>query len=198
MTRSVDERTVGWAALVTAVVVALGAVSFALASVSAGPDLRWVTAGLLLVVLASTGLLCAHAGGHAWFVPLPALALAVMWALTASGPHGGTSWWLVATSASAAAAGIAVGSVALHQSLHSTPAASGPHGGSGTAVTPLTPVGVVRVAGETWTGRSLSGSLPAGAPVHVVRVDGVRLDVWSEAGTVPDQWTLDRFPEEPA
>ena len=38
------------------------------------------------------------------------------------------------------------------------------------------------------TGRaeSVSGPLPAGAPVHVLGVRGVRLEVWSEAGSVPD------------
>jgi membrane-bound ClpP family serine protease len=58
-------------------------------------------------------------------------------------------------------------------------------------VTELTPVGVVQVAGESWTAESVSGRLPAGAPVHVLNVRGVRLEVWSEMGTVPDAKVFD-------
>ena len=49
---------------------------------------------------------------------------------------------------------------------------------------PLTPTGIARVNNETWTAQSLSGPLPAGAPVHVVKVEGLRLFVWSEAGDI--------------
>ena len=59
-------------------------------------------------------------------------------------------------------------------------------GTDGVAVTSLSPVGVVQVAGEKWTAESVSGPLPAGVPVHVLGVRGVRLEVWSESGTVPD------------
>jgi membrane-bound ClpP family serine protease len=190
-------RWIGRAALLVAVLVALGGVSLGAASVGSVPDGRGLTGALLLLVLATTWLLCAHAGGHAWFVPLPALVLAVLWAVTVSGSQAAVSWWFVALSATAAAAGLGVGSAALQVRLRiPPPVPSGPHGESGTTVTALTPVGVVRVAGETWTARSLSGSLPPGAPVHVVRVDGVRLDVWSEAGIVPDQWSLDSEKEQ--
>jgi membrane-bound ClpP family serine protease len=174
------------------VVVAVGAVSCAATSVSAAGDVRWVTGAILLSLLAATWLLCSHAGGHAWFVPVPALILAVLWAFTVSERRGAGSWWLVAMSAVAAAVGVAVAASALQQAWrHPALAPSAPQGASGTAVTPMTPVGVVRVGGETWTARSLSGPLPSGVAVHVVRVDGVRLDVWSEAGTVPDHRSLD-------
>ena len=187
--------TVRWmarVALLVAVALALAGVSLGLASVGSAPDVRWLTGAVLIVVLASSWVLCAHAGGHAWFVPLPALALAGLWAVTVSRSPEATSWWLVALSATAAAVGLGVGSSALQLRLRMPPpVAAGPHGESGMTVTALTPVGVVRVAGETWTATSLSGMLAVGAPVHVVRVNGVRLDVWSEAGTVPDQWSLD-------
>jgi membrane-bound ClpP family serine protease len=65
-------------------------------------------------------------------------------------------------------------------------------GASGTALSPLTPTGMARVNHESWTAESLSGPLPAGAPVHVVRVDGLRLLVWSEAGAVPGDEALSR------
>ena len=52
-------------------------------------------------------------------------------------------------------------------------------------MTQLSPTGIARVAGETWTAQSLSGSLPAGAPLHVAKVEGLKLLVWSEDGEVP-------------
>jgi membrane-bound ClpP family serine protease len=180
-----------------AVALALAGISFGLASVGSAPDVRALTGAVLIVVLASTWVLCAPAGGHAWFVPLPALVLAGLWALTVSRSHEATSWWLVALSAAAAAIGLGVGSAALQLRLRTPPPGpAGPHGESGTTLTALTPVGVVRVAGETWTATSLSGRLAVGVPVHVVRVNGVRLDVWSEAGTVPDHWSLDSEEEQ--
>jgi membrane-bound ClpP family serine protease len=191
LVRASQVRKVGRLALGVAVVVVIGAMTFGLASVGSPAGLRWLTGAVLIVLLASTWLLCAHAGGHAWFVPLPALALAILWAFTVSGHGGAVAWWLVAMSAAAAAVGVVVGSTALRQQLRSSwLAAPSIRGASGTAVTALAPVGVVRVASETWTAKSLSGPLPAGAPVHVVRVDGVRLEVWSEAGTVPGQPVL--------
>jgi membrane-bound ClpP family serine protease len=192
LVRASKVRKVGRVAFSAAVVVVLAAVTFGLASVDSSDSLRWLTGAILVVLLASAWLLCAHAGGHAWFVPLPALALAFLWAITVSGGGGAVAWWLVAMSAAAAALGLVIGSTALRQQLRSTwPAAPDIRGAEGTAVTALTPVGVVRVASETWTATSLSGPLPAGAPVHVVRVDGVRLEVWSEAGTVLGQPILE-------
>ena len=70
-------------------------------------------------------------------------------------------------------------------------------GATGVAVTDLTPVGVVQVAGETWSAESVSGPLPAGAPVHALKARGVRLEVWSEAGTVADANILDNKEDQP-
>ena len=54
-------------------------IAFAVASVAAPASLRWVTGIILVVLLVVTWLVCAHAGGHALLVPLPALVLAVIW-----------------------------------------------------------------------------------------------------------------------
>ncbi len=59
-------------------------------------------------------------------------------------------------------------------------------GASGVALTDLTPQGVVQVRGETWSAESVSGPLPVGAAVHALTARGARLEVWSEAGAVPD------------
>ena len=99
----------------------------------------------------------------------------------------------MALTATASAGGVVVAGTALRQRLRRNggwpPAAL--RGTSGVAVTELTPVGVVRVGGENWSAESVSGPLPAGAPVHVLGARGVRLEVWSEVGTVPDATVLD-------
>jgi membrane-bound ClpP family serine protease len=183
---------VGRLALTMAAVAVVGGVAFAVAAVAAPTALLWGTAAILLALLAATWLLCAHAGGHAWFVPLPACVLAVVWAFTASARSPVAGWWLVALSGTACGGGVIVASTALRQRLRGELAVLPPvRGATGTAVTDLTPVGVVRVAGETWSAESVSGTLAAGAPVHVLRVRGVRVEVWSEAGTVPDANVFD-------
>jgi membrane-bound ClpP family serine protease len=74
-----------------------------------------------------------------------------------------------------------------------------PHvrGTPGVALTDLNPVGVVQLAGETWSAESVSGPLPAGAPVHAVKARGLRLEVWSEVGTVPDTFVFDIEEDQP-
>jgi len=189
---------IGRLALTVAVVVAVGGVAFAVAAVAAPAGVRWATAAVLLALLAATWLMSAHAGGHAWFVPLPAFALAVVWAFTASAGSPVAGWWLVALSSVACGLGVVVASTALRQRLRGDLAVLPPvRGATGVAVTDLAPVGVVQVAGESWTAESVSGPLPAGAPVHVLRVRGVRVEVWSEAGTVPDANVLDIEEEHP-
>jgi membrane-bound ClpP family serine protease len=166
---------------------ALGAVAFALATVADPIGVRWGTGLVLLLLLIATGVLSAHAGGHAWLVPVPAVVLAVVWAFTASARSAEAGWWLVALSATACAGGAILAAAALRQRLRGTLAVlPSLRGATGVAVTDLSPRGVVRVGGENWSAESVSGRLPLGAPVHVLGVRGVRLDVWSEVGTVPD------------
>ncbi len=52
-------------------------------------------------------------------------------------------------------------------------------GAVGVARSDLAPGGIVRAAGEEWTAASASGSIAAGTPVRVLRVDGLRLIVES-------------------
>lgn len=56
-------------------------------------------------------------------------------------------------------------------------------GAAGIAVGGLSPTGAVRVRGELWSATSLNGPVADGAPVQVVSVDGIRLNVWSEGGS---------------
>ena len=143
---------VGRLALTVAVVAAIGGVVFAVAAVAAPAGLLWGTGAVLLVLLVATWLLCAHAGGHAWFVPVPAFVLAVVWAVTASGHSAVAGWWLVALSAIACGGGVIVAGTALRQRLRGGLALlPSLRGADGVAVTELRPVGVVRVGGETWS-----------------------------------------------
>ncbi|HXJ62260.1 MAG TPA: NfeD family protein, partial [Actinomycetota bacterium] len=47
----------------------------------------------------------------------------------------------------------------------------------GVVTTPLTPIGVVHVASESWSAVSTSGPVPAGTRVVIVDVDGLRMKV---------------------
>ena len=185
-------------AFIVAVLAVLGGIAFAVAAVSAPAAVRWGTGVILILLLGATLLLCAHAGGHAWFVPLPALVLAVVWAFTASASSPVAGWWLVALCAFASGAALVVASTALRQRLRGTLVGlPSLRGTDGVAMTPLTPKGVVQVAGEKWTAESVSGPLPAGATVHVLGVRGVRLEVWSEMGAVPDGRMLGSEEDQP-
>ena len=185
-------KWVGRLALTIAVLATVGGIAFAVSAVADPVTVRWGTGAILLVLLAAAVLLCAHAGGHAWFVPLPAFALAALWAFTVSARSPAAGWWLVTLSAVACGGAVVVAGTAF---------ASGCGCRwwfwrrcavlRGVAVTALSPVGVVQVGGEAWSAESVSGTLPAGVPVHVLSVRGVRLEVWSEEGTVPDASVID-------
>jgi membrane-bound ClpP family serine protease len=181
-------RGLVFAAAALAVVAVVGTVAFVLASVRATVPIAWLSGLVLGLLLVLTWVLCAHVGGHVWLVPIPALALAVAWATTAavgswSAP---STWWLAGASAAVSAAGVVLAAIAMGQPPIGVRGREPPApGAEGTAVTPLSPIGVVQVAGETWTAESVSGPLAAGSPIHIVRVSGLRLLVWSEIGTVP-------------
>jgi membrane-bound ClpP family serine protease len=191
-------RWVGRLALTIAVLAAVGGVALAVAAVADPVTVRWGTGAILLVLLAATVLFCAHAGGHAWFVPLPAFALAALWAFTASARSPAAGWWLLTLSAVACGGAVVIAGTALRQRFQASLVVCTPvRGASGAAVTALSPVGVVQVGGETWSAESVSGTLPAGVPVHVLSVRGVRLLVWSEVGTVPGASVIDIKEDQP-
>jgi membrane-bound ClpP family serine protease len=176
---------------VTAALAVLGLVTGAVVLVSllASGALPWIVGTILVLALVGVIVLGFHAGGHGWFVPIPVLVLAVAWALTASaGNWASTGAWALAALAFATAVVAAVLVVPAIAYGHAPITPLGTQalvGASGTTLSPLAPTGTARVNNETWTAESLSGPLPAGVPIHVVKVDGVRLLVWSEAGDVP-------------
>jgi membrane-bound serine protease (ClpP class) len=184
--------------LTVAVATAVAGMAFAIAVVAVPVAVLWVTGTVLLVLLAVTAVLAAHAGGHAWFLPLPTAALATAWAFTASNHSSVAGWTLVALSATVSAAALALAGAALRQRLRDELAVMPPlKGALGVALTELTPGGVVQVGGENWSAESVSGTLPAGAPIHALEVRGVHLEVWSEVGAVPDRNVLDIKEDQP-
>jgi membrane-bound ClpP family serine protease len=173
---------------VAAGAVALLAGAIALLSIFASGALPWFIGVVLAAAVVGVIVAGFHAGGHGWFVPVPVLVLAVAWAVAASAGGAGSAvaWALAALAFASALGGLALVAPAV-AFRHAAGPPVGPEalaGATGTALTALTPTGICRVNNETWTAESLSGPLPAGAPVHVARVDRLRLLVWSEAGTV--------------
>lgn len=169
-----------------AVLAFLAGVVFAAGSIVGPAAFVWLAAGILIALVVATSAVAAHAGGHALLVSLPGAALAVAWFVSISGGHREASaWWFLAGSCafSAMAVMLAAWILRARAITRSVPTLS-LVGATGVAVSALDPVGVARVQGETWTAESISGSLAPGAPVHVVRIQGLRVLVWSETGDV--------------
>jgi membrane-bound ClpP family serine protease len=179
-------RRVLLAAAFGALVLLVGVVL--LLSAFAGGALPWFVGVVLAAAVAGAIVAGLHAGGHGWFVPVPVVALAVAWGISASAAGAGSalSWCFAAlTLLSALGALVMLVPAIAYRGAPSRPVgAQALIGATGTAVTALAPVGICRVNNETWTAQSVSGPLPPGAPVHVAKVEGVRLIVWSEAGTI--------------
>lgn len=145
--------------------------------------MAWLIGAVLVVMVGAASLGGVHAGPHGLLGPVVAIGLAIGWFLAAAsvGATSGTAWWLAGTCAAACVVSAAVALPALrYRKMAPRVDASLRPGEAGTAVTALAPVGVVRLHGESWTAESVNGSVPAGAEVHVVSVEGVTLRVWSE------------------
>lgn len=176
------------------VVVALGGLGsvvglVTLLSLVASAALPWVIGAALVAAVVGVIVLGLHAGGHGFFVPLPVVVLAGIWALTAtSGNWASAGAWVFAALAFASAvlAAVLILPALAYRHLPVAPiGGTALIGATGVTLSPLAPTGIARVNNETWTAESMSGPLPQGAPVHVAKVEGVRLLVWSEAGTIP-------------
>lgn len=100
-------------------------------------------------------------------------------ALAPAGTRTSVDWALLSTAGAVSLAAVVGGALAW-PALRSHTSSLGENrlwGAEGVVLTDLTPVGTVRVRGETWTAESLNGPLAAGARVHVVEVDGLHLRV---------------------
>jgi membrane-bound ClpP family serine protease len=160
-----------------------------LVSLAAASALPWVVGSVLALGVAGGIVLGIHVGGHGWLAPVPVMVLAAAWAGTVSaGTWSSPVAWLLAATAFMGAllvAALVLPAIAYRRTAFPLQGTAALPGSSGVAVTALTPTGIARVHNETWGAKSVSGALPAGAPVHVIRVEGVRLLVWSEVGSIP-------------
>ncbi|HZT67489.1 MAG TPA: NfeD family protein [Acidimicrobiales bacterium] len=155
--------------------------------------LVWLVGAVLVLLLAGASLAGAHAGGHALVAPFVSLSFLGAWLAAAAsrGPTTALAWAMAGVAAGTSLVGAALALPALrYRKLEVRTGPTPPPGAAGVAVTSLSPTGVVRVAGETWTAASVSGVVPEGAPVHVIGVRGVGLTVWSELGSVPGPESL--------
>ena len=141
----------------------------------------WIVAGVLLGLVVLFSLLGLHLGPHSHAVAgiLGALTAAFFVAMIALG-RGETLLYLLlgADLATTSGTGYLAWRGVRDERVGSRNRAVGSlEGIEGVATSDLDPHGVVRVGGETWSATSLDGTVRRGAPVHVVRAKGVRLEV---------------------
>jgi membrane-bound ClpP family serine protease len=149
----------------------------------------WVVAGVLLGLVVLTSLIGFHVGPHAHFAAGILGMLAAVW-LIVMAVDGRTApvLWALLSADLVVSAGI--GTMAWKGLTTRGVKVSGrglvsPVGADGVAVGDLSPNGIVRVNGENWSAVALNGDVPAGSPVEVLRVSGVRLEVWSDEAVGP-------------
>jgi len=149
----------------------------------------WVIAGVMLGIVVLASLIGFHVGPHAhvaagifgvlaaaWLVvmALDGRSAPVLWALLSAdlvvSAGIGTLAWKGLTTRGINVAGRHLVS---------------PDGAEGIAVGDLHPEGIVRVNGENWSAVAVNGPVRAGTPVQVVRVAGVRLEVWADQMMAP-------------
>ncbi|MGD0945210.1 MAG: NfeD family protein [Acidimicrobiales bacterium] len=144
----------------------------------------WVIAGVLLGLVVLASLLGFHVGPHAHVAAGVFGVLAAAW-LVAMAVDGRTApvLWALLSADVVVSGGIGVlawkgmttrGIYVADRHLVS------PNGAQGLAVGDLNPEGIVRVNGENWSAVALNGAVRAGTPIQVLRVAGVRLEVWAD------------------
>ncbi|MHB8295651.1 MAG: NfeD family protein [Acidimicrobiales bacterium] len=164
----------------------------------------WVIAAVMLSVVAVACLVGLHAGPHGLVAAGALGVLAAVWlvAMAATGRANETLWVLFGGDVVVSGGSLALAWRGI-QSARSRPVPAGAaslEGAEGVAVTDLVPAGMVRVAGETWSAESVRGTVRAGAPVQVIKVDGVHLAVWPEGEELGPLSSVGdaELPEEPA
>jgi len=142
----------------------------------------WVVAGILIGLALATALAGFHVGPHlhvaAGVIGMVAAAWLVV--MVVHGQSQATLWALLVAMLVVSAGAVSVGwyglsgrgTIAYHPEMI--------EGAEGVAVVDLAPEGLVRVRGEQWSATSVNGTARAGTRVQVLRVSGLRLEVWAE------------------
>ena len=144
----------------------------------------WIVAGVLLGLVCLATVIGFHSGPHAHAVAGILGTLGAGWLvfmMVAGGP-GPVLWSLLGADV---VLGVGVGATAWKGLSEDTGDREGIRrnsleGAEGVAMGDLTPEGIVRVRGELWSAVSLNGTVADATPVQVLRVAGVRLEVWGE------------------
>ena len=149
----------------------------------------WVVAGVLLGLVVLVSLTGFHAGPHAHLLAGALGVVAAAWfvAMAADGRSAPVLWALLSSDlvVSAGVVFLAYKGLSAGRTYVSTRHRVSPEAAQGVAVSDLDPNGLVRVRGETWSAVSVNGTVRSGAPVQVVRAEGVRLEVWGEEPAFP-------------
>jgi len=160
----------------------------------------WIIAGVLLGLVVLAAVVGFHSGPHSHVAASLIGAAAAAWLvfMAVSGRSGSLLWALLSADV-VLSAGVGV---MAWKGLSSRHAASGQHvpaleAAEGVALSDLVPEGVVRVRGEEWSAVCVNGTARAGSGVQVLRVAGVRLEVWGEEAEAEPPAGLFRLDEAP-
>lgn len=144
----------------------------------------WVIAGVLLGLVVLGTLLGFHLGPHGHLVAAVFGVVAAAW-LVAMAIDGRSSsvLWALLTADVVISAGVGILAWKAITADHEVGGARhliSPESAVGVAVDDLDPDGLVRVHGETWSATAVNGHVAAGTAIQVLKVVGVRLEVWGE------------------
>jgi membrane-bound ClpP family serine protease len=158
----------------------------------------WVVAGLLFGLVVLVSLAGFHVGPHAHVAAGVLGIVTAAWFITmAVDGHDVPLLWILLGADLALSVGVsALAVTGRHAASHAVAGlgVGSPEGALGVAVGNLSPSGIVRVGGETWSAVAVNGTVPDGSPIHVLGVDGVRLSVWGEEAVAPPD---DAAPSDP-
>ncbi len=144
----------------------------------------WVIAGVLFGIVVLASLIGFHVGPHAHVAAGIFGVLAATWlvVMAVDGRSAPVLWALLSADLVVSAG---IGTLAWKGLTTRGINVAGrhlvsPNGAEGVAIGDLDPEGIVRVNGENWSAVAVNGAVQAGTPVQVVRVAGVRLEVWGD------------------
>ena len=142
----------------------------------------WVLAGVLIGLALAAAVAGFHLGPHVHVAAGIVGVVAAVWLLVMviQGQSTVTLWALLVAMLIVAAGAVAIGWYGLRGSGTIAYHPERVEGAEGVAVVDLDPDGLVRVRGEQWSATSVNGIARAGTRVQVLRLTGLRLEVWAE------------------
>jgi len=150
----------------------------------------WVIAGVLLGVVVLASLIGFHVGPHAHILAGVFGLLAAAWPvwMAVDGRSAPVLWALLTADVvvSAGVGTLAWKGLSMREVDNGVRRQLSVEGAEGVAVGDLDPSGIVRVNGEHWSATAMNGTVRSGTPVQVLRVNGLRLEVWGDEADLVD------------